>query len=384
MNKSYSILFLIDSLSEGGSELALLILVQTLCKQNCKVSVFSFKEPSNLAVDFSEAGATLYMPATGVSESRFKAFIRLKKVIRDSHFDFLHSSSRNTSMFLGLGFMLPSHGLRVVTFQDVHFQRNPSLSVWQRIKEYMLLLMLNFSCNGFITDSRQNVLDYKKYSSNIPLTHIPNCVVPAVNAMQVDVSVIRERMGVNLGDFVIIIPARYSVQKGHIVFFEALCDLRSRGVALPRVVCYGAGDQLASLSRYLIDNKLEHKVTLNGVVPIDELQLFMCAADLVVVPSLWESFGQVVVGAMALGKPVLGSDTGGIREQIKHDKTGFLAPAGDAVSWSFEVERLLNSPIKLLAVGRSAKEAISRISTPEDIGRALIDYYSTLRKRRRE
>lgn len=378
MNKSYSILFLIDSLSEGGSELALLILVQTLCKQNCRVSVFSFREPSRLAVAFSEAGAILYMPAIGVSESRFGAFMRLKKVLKKDYFDFLHASSRNTSMFLGLGFMLPSHGRRVVTFQDVHFRRNPVLTRWQRIKEYILLSILRFTCNGFTTDSKQNVADYNKYSSNIPVIHLPNCVVP-VSTAQVNESVVRELMGVFINDFVIIIPARYSVQKGHIVFFAALCDLRSRGVPLPRVVCYGAGDQLPSLSKYLIDNKLEHKVTLNGIVPIDELQLFMCAADLVVVPSLWESFGQVVIGAMALGKPVLGSDTGGIREQITHDKTGFLAPAGDAVSWSFEVERLLNSPTKLLTVGKSAKEAVRRIATPEDIGCKLINYYSKLR-----
>ena len=384
MNKSYSILFLIDALSEGGSELALLILVQTLCKQNCRVSVFSFREPSRLAVAFNEAGATLYMPAIGVSESRFNAFMRLKNVMKNCYFDFLHASSRNTSMFLGLGFMLPRHGRRVVTFQDVHFRRNPVLTRWQRIKEYILLSTLHFTCNGFTTDSEANVADYNKYSSNLPVIHLPNCVVPAVNTTQVKEGVVREEMGVYLNDFVIIIPARYSVQKGHLVFFAALCDLRSRGVALPRVVCYGAGDQLVSLSKYLIDNKLEHKVTLNGLVPIDKLQLFMCASDLVVVPSLWESFGQVVIGAMALGKPVLGSDTGGIREQITHDKTGFLAPAGDAVSWSFEVERLLNSPSKLLTVGRSAKEAVRRIPTPEDIGWKLINYYSTLEQYHRK
>ena len=146
----------------------------------------------------------------------------------------------------------------------------------------------------------------------------------------------------------------------------------------PKVVCFGDGDQFELLSNYLKLNKLEHIVSLKGMVSIGELQSFMLAADLVAMPSLWESFGQVVVGAMALGKPVLGSDTGGIREQITHNKTGFLVSPGDADSWSFEIENLMNSRTLLLTVGRAARESISNKMTPVQIVSRLIDYYRTL------
>lgn len=380
MNKSYSILFLIDSLTVGGAELALLTLVRTLCKQGFKVSVFSFKEPRSTATAFSEAGATLFVPALETTESRMDALIRLKKIMKNDYFDIIHSNSRNTSMFLGLGFLLPKHGRRVVTFQDVHFRRKPDLSRWEYAKDYLLLKILNFTCNGFTTDSKANVADYKKYSSSMSLLHLPNCVVPPINFKTFDLNVIRDRMGVSLEDFVIIIPARYSVQKGHIVFFSALCHLRSRGVELPRVVCYGEGDRLAALSEYLTDNNLDRNVTLNSVVAIEELQLFMSAANLVVLPSLWESFGQVVAGAMALGIPVLGSDTGGISEQIKNDETGFLAPPGDAFLWSIQIESLLKSPNRLLTVGKSGQEVVRRNMTSEQIALKLINFYSDLIK----
>ena len=378
MKKPYSILFLIDSLTEGGAELALLILVQTLCKQNFKVSVFAFREPSRLANAFSEAGATLFIPARRTSESRFDAFWRLREVLLNDYFDFVHASSRNTSMFLALGWMLPRHGRRVVTFQNVHFRRISELTWWQRIKEISLLSILRLTYHGFTTDSNANVADYNEYSPEIPLIFLPNCVVPPINISQVEVVNARERMGVCLNDFVIVIPARYSIQKGHFFFLTAIQKLILRGVSPPKVVCFGDGDQFELLSNYLKLNKLEHIVSLNGMVSIGELQSFMLAADLVAMPSLWESFGQVVVGAMALGKPVLGSDTGGIREQITHNKTGFLVSPGDADSWSFEIENLMNSRTLLLTVGKAARESISYKMTPVQIVSRLIDYYRTL------
>lgn len=380
MNKKYSIIFLIDSLTEGGAELALLMLVRALCNQKHNVSVFSFKEQRNLALDFKEAGATLYLPILDKTENRIEAFLRLRAVVKNNYFDIIHSSSRNTSMFLGIGFLLARHGCRVVTFQDVHFRAKPVLARFEFIKEKLLLKILKNTCDGFTTDSKSNVIDYNKYSPEITLMHLPNCVPPidCKSNHNVDVKSLRERMGVFLEDFVIIIPARYSLQKGHIIFFEALLILRSRGVDLPRVICYGTGDKLITLSKFIKDNNLDHKVTFNRTIPIDELQLFILAADLVVLPSLWESFGQVVVSSMSLGKAVLGSNTGGISEQITHDKTGFLAPPGDPLAWADELECLLSSPSKLIAVGKAAKESIRKNRTSDEIASELIRYYGTL------
>jgi len=378
MKKPYSILFLIDSLTEGGAELALLVLVQALCKKNCKVSVFAFRESGRLASAFSEAGATLFIPEKGTSESRFKAYWRLRSVMLNGYFDFLHASSRNTSLFLALGCMLPRHGCRVVTFQCVHFRRISDFTRWQRIKESALLSILRLTCHGFTTDSKANVVDYNEYSPDLPLIFLPNCVVPPIKISQVEEVNARGRMGACLNDFVIIIPARYVIQKGHIFFLTAIQKLISRGVAPPKVVCFGEGDQFELLSNYIRLNQLEHTITLDGMVTIGDLQSFMLAADLVAIPSLSESFGQVVIGAMSLGKAVLGSDTGGIREQVTHNKTGFLVPPGDADALSFEIEHLMNSRTLLLSVGKAARESVSHKITPVQIASKLIDYYTTL------
>lgn len=378
MGEKYSILFLIDCLTEGGAELALLVLVRALHKQNHRISVFALREPIRLASAFREAGATLFLPDQVMTQSRINGFMRLRSVMQAHYFDFVHASSRNTSMFLTLGFLLPPHGRRIVTFQNVHFRNILGLSRWQRVKEAILLSILQKTCDGFTTDSQKNLQDYNLFTPSLSINWIPNCVVPPIDGSLVNINAIRERMNVGANDFLIIVPARYSIQKGHLILFTALKHLLSSGKVLPKVVCYGEGDQFEVLSRYLRENQLDSIVSLNEVIPIEKLQASMIAADLIAMPSLWESFGQVVVGAMALGKPVLGSETGGIKEQIKHNKTGFLAPPGDAIAWALEIEHLMNSRARVIEVGKAGQESVNHILSSDQIAEMLLKLYMKL------
>lgn len=378
MNKSYSILFLIDSLTEGGAELALLVLVQTLCKQHYNVSIFAYRQPSRLATAFRHAGATLYLPDKQISETRFEAFSRLRTVLSKRYYDFVHASSQNTSIFLAFNLILPRHGKRVVTFQNVHYRSMPGLTWLSQLKEHLLLTILSFTCDGFTTDSYTNLVDYEKYSPHINLIHLPNCVVPPIKLSRIELLDARSRMNVGPNDFVILVPARYVTQKGHIILFQAIYQIKLKGAPMPKVVCFGDGDQFNNLSDFVRINNLGEFVFLNRVVPIVELQTFMLAADLIALPSLWESFGQVVIGAMELGKPVLGSDTGGIREQILHNQTGFLASPGHVSEWSYEIERLMSLSSLLSTVGIAARDSVSDKMTSEQIVMHLTDYYSSL------
>ena len=63
---------------------------------------------------------------------------------------------------------------------------------------------------------------------------------------------------------------------------------------------------------------------LVGSQPQDQLPVFYAAADVVAVPSRYESFGLVAVEALACGKPVVASRVGGLRFTIDEGTTGFL------------------------------------------------------------
>ncbi|CAO3361137.1 glycosyltransferase [Azospirillum palustre] len=72
------------------------------------------------------------------------------------------------------------------------------------------------------------------------------------------------------------------------------------------------------------------RVHFTGALPRNDALAVVARAEMAVVPSLWESFGFVVVEAMALGVPVVASDCGGFPEIIEHGRTGWLVPPGEA------------------------------------------------------
>ncbi len=74
------------------------------------------------------------------------------------------------------------------------------------------------------------------------------------------------------------------------------------------------------------------------------LSVAYSAADLFVIPSLQESFGQTVTEAMACGTPVVGFDAGGIPDMVRPGVTGQLAPVGDAPALAAAIERVLSDP----------------------------------------
>jgi glycosyltransferase involved in cell wall biosynthesis len=66
------------------------------------------------------------------------------------------------------------------------------------------------------------------------------------------------------------------------------------------------------------------------------------AADVFVMPSLEEAFGQTALEAIACGTPVAAFNTGGIPETIRHEETGLLCKVGDSEALRFNIERLLS------------------------------------------
>jgi glycosyltransferase involved in cell wall biosynthesis len=129
---------------------------------------------------------------------------------------------------------------------------------------------------------------------------------------------------------IILMPARLSRKKGHLVLVEALAKL-GRG----DICCLMVGDdgRDTGYRRELL--RLIDARGLNGVVRLLSQTSDMPAAyslsDVVVAPSIEpEGFGRVPLEAQAMGRPVVASDLGGFRETIVDGVTGLLFSPGDA------------------------------------------------------
>jgi D-inositol-3-phosphate glycosyltransferase len=82
-------------------------------------------------------------------------------------------------------------------------------------------------------------------------------------------------------------------------------------------------------------------VTFLGAKDQDLLQYYYSAAEMVVMPSDYESFGMVALEAMACGTPVIASDVGGLSYLVQHGRTGYRVPARDVKALTAKITRLL-------------------------------------------
>lgn len=99
-----------------------------------------------------------------------------------------------------------------------------------------------------------------------------------------------------------------------------------------------------------------------GYVPLDRVQKYFAAADVVTLPYLTSSSSGVIPQAYAAGRPVVASSVGGLPEMVEHDHTGLLVPPGDVQALARSLTSLLSDPARVQRMGTAAKQQASRYS----------------------
>jgi D-inositol-3-phosphate glycosyltransferase len=105
-------------------------------------------------------------------------------------------------------------------------------------------------------------------------------------------------------------------------------------------------------------------VRFDGAQPQDELPCYYAAADVVAVPSRYESFGLVAVEAMACGTPVVACRAGGLRFTVEDDVNGYLVPVGDAPALADRLSIILNDLPLRRRLGQGAFAAAQPYAWP--------------------
>lgn len=97
-------------------------------------------------------------------------------------------------------------------------------------------------------------------------------------------------------------------------------------------------------------------VTFLGKRSQESLPFYYASADVVVMPSRYESFGMVALEAMACGTPVVASDVGGLSFVVRAGETGYLVPEGDARAMADCLNRILHDPALRAHLGKRGVE----------------------------
>ncbi|HET8627140.1 MAG TPA: glycosyltransferase family 4 protein [Thermomicrobiales bacterium] len=143
------------------------------------------------------------------------------------------------------------------------------------------------------------------------------------------VRAVRERFGLDGAPLTLVTVARLERNKGLREGLAALAAARDDLPAGWRWTVVGAGSERDALARAIETAGLGSNVTLAGALPDEEVQNLLAAADLLLVPSLYEGSSLVALEGLARGLAVVATTAGGLPDKVRPGETGFLAPPGD-------------------------------------------------------
>ncbi len=109
-----------------------------------------------------------------------------------------------------------------------------------------------------------------------------------------------------------------------------------------RLVLVGDGPERQNMELLTRDLNLEDKVLFLGVQ--EDIRDILCISDLFVLTSESESFGLVLLEAMAMGCPIVASNTGGIPEVVRDGVEGKLCPVNDVDAFAKAISHILTNP----------------------------------------
>lgn len=118
----------------------------------------------------------------------------------------------------------------------------------------------------------------------------------------------------------------------------------------------GNSSVLADLNKKLELSAATAAVSFVSHVPLTQMPAYYRAADICVVPSLYENAPYTVLEALATGKPVVGSNAGGTPEYIADGETGLVVPAKDSKALAKAIISLVKNEEQRKAMGFRARE----------------------------
>ena len=165
---------------------------------------------------------------------------------------------------------------------------------------------------------------------------------------------LRRMVGVPEGAVLVGTVANLFPRKGYEVMLRALPAIL-RAIPSLHYVIVGSdegeyADRLKGLAQEL---KIDDRVHIVGFR--DPVQPILASLDLYVHPALMEGFGIAVVEAMAMGKAVVATTTGGLPEVVAQGETGLLVPPGDVESLAATVVALLEDKVRREQMGRNGR-----------------------------
>ena len=190
---------------------------------------------------------------------------------------------------------------------------------------------------------------------------------------------VRAELGLAPDAPLILQVAKLQPDKGHVTAVAAMAHVVEQ---LPEAVLVMVGDGIEKRRVKAKANEfgLSRNVRMVGVRP--DVPRFMVAADVCMLSSLDEGVSAALLGAMALGKPIVTTDVGGNSEVVDHGKNGLLCRSNDSRQIAASLTALLRNPQMQSRMGRAGRDRLQRLFTRDRMHAGYTQIYHQMLSRK--
>ena len=207
----------------------------------------------------------------------------------------------------------------------------------------------------------------------------------------------KARLGIDPASQLLLFVGRIEPLKGIETLFQAVALLRDRGVCQcsQMAVAIIGGDasstpaaqtaEMGRLKQMREQLGIAELVTFLGAMDQDSLPDYYAAAEVVIMPSHYESFGMVALEAMACGTPVIASEVGGLAYLVRDGETGFHVPDRDPDALADRMCDIITDPLLRQELGEQAASHARSYAWPiiadkiEAVYKAVLERRQTVR-----
>jgi glycosyltransferase involved in cell wall biosynthesis len=297
------------------------------------------------------------------------AILNIAERLRGGHFSLIHTHGYKTDFFGGLAAKLA--GVRGVATVHLHTETSCRLRLYKIID----LFALRFFPKVIAVSEhlRQELISRGLSKEKVVTIHAAIDLEAFLGGVPHNDRNLRDILNIGNDQHVISIVGRLTPQKGHGYFLKGAKRILE---ALPqtRFLVIGDGPLRMELEKLAISSGIDRAVSFLGYQ--EDIAAFMRVSDVVAMPSVKEGLPVVLLEALALARPVVGTQVGGIPEVIEHGKTGFLVPPKDSEGLAEAIIWALKNPDEAARLGERGRELISREFNVETMARKTAAVYT--------
>ena len=256
------------------------------------------------------------------SKNTFEAYRQLKVLLKEEHFDVIHTHTPVASAILRLAAISTRRkGTKVIyTDHGFHFHKSSPRKNW--ILYYPMEYILAYYSDMIITINRE---DYN-----------------VIQNLIVDKKKIRGEFNIPEDVFLILSIGELSIRKNQEVIIRALSNVKNSNVYY--LLC-GTGDRQSYLENLTKELGVNDRVIFAGYQTHDKVKQIAHSADLGALPSLIEGFGLAGIELMAASKPVIASGVHGIKDYVLNGITGIACSPHDVDGFAQAIETFISNKV---------------------------------------